>query len=324
MQDSPQGATADSASSTPPNSSKDDTTLLRQRERTIDNVKRLFAVVFALSFTTMGRNAYETLKPYIIGDAAPAAVHVWGTYLEMVVVFVVTASVFYHQGAKFLDWRYASAASTEAHPAGFAWDFAVVFGTMIPFILMANSLDPAVTSKVGFTAFFFSYVLLISQGLVLLLWAEFRHSKYFRGSILRTETMAEEELDRDAVLRTYWLAMNGLVYFIIALLFNLAISHGLACPIRVGSQFPWFLIAFGVVTMCRDWLDFAWAWPFVYPVEKPHYRWPLTWIIERPWWISKWDGYLVVGLVIVALAFVEAFYFDAWWNYGYWTRVCIP
>jgi hypothetical protein len=129
--------------------------LLRQRERTIDNVKRLFAVVFAVSFTTLGRNAFDSMKEIVLGHRPFPPWHVVVFNLEMLAVFTATASVFYHQGTKFLDWRYASRERDEAVPLGFASDFFIVVVTMIPFILMANSIDHTLTDVIGFTAFFF-------------------------------------------------------------------------------------------------------------------------------------------------------------------------
>src|SRR5207237_867325 len=112
--------------------------LVRQRERTVDNLKRLYAFVFAVSFGVIGNGAVEKLKPLLIGDLSQVpSISVWLVDLEMLFVFLVTASVFFHQGAKYLDIRYARAPLSEAHPFGFAIDYLTIALTMAPFFLMA-------------------------------------------------------------------------------------------------------------------------------------------------------------------------------------------
>jgi hypothetical protein len=94
----------------PPTETNDDERdLIRQGERTVDNLKRLYAFVFAISFGAAGLSVIDRLKPLLVDQTAPprrllpVLVDV-----EMVVIFGLTASVFFHQGAKFLDNRYAN------------------------------------------------------------------------------------------------------------------------------------------------------------------------------------------------------------------------
>src|SRR5262249_31449577 len=72
--------------------------LVRQGERTIDNLKRVFAVVFALSFGFVGLSIVDKIKPILTDASAivPDAV-TWIVNIEMVTMFIVTAGVFYHQ-----------------------------------------------------------------------------------------------------------------------------------------------------------------------------------------------------------------------------------
>ncbi|QQN65277.1 hypothetical protein JIR23_05625 [Bradyrhizobium diazoefficiens] len=87
----------------------------------MDNLKRLFAVVFALSFGIAGNGAYAKLKPVLVsGKSSPG--WLWALNIETMTVFLITAAVFYHQSVKFLDIRYAKAPHSEAHPWGFAAD----------------------------------------------------------------------------------------------------------------------------------------------------------------------------------------------------------
>lgn len=301
-----------------------DPSLLRQRERTIDNVKRLFATVFALSYTVVGRNAFEKILPLIDGQrTSPVAWQSWFTNIELLLVFTVTTAVFYHQGAKFLDWRYASGTNDEAHPLGFAWDFFTLITTMGPFILMANSLDPRATDKTGFTGFFFSYILLLTWGLVLLVLSELRHSNWFRSHVLSDEKLSAEELIRDGALRRYWLLMNSLVVLTIAIVFWLDVRAGDICPMRPRSMgFPVFLSLFGLIALSRDWLDFAWAWPVLYPVrnDTPR-RWPISWIVSGRGY-GRWGNVWTALGIIFLCGYLYLAYLDRWWDYSAWTKAC--
>lgn len=93
--------------------------LVRQGERTVDNLKRLFAVVFALSFAIVVHGILARLNHVVLPPGASIPLWRWLLNIEMVAVFMVTAAVFYHQSLKFLDIRYAKEPLSEAHPIGF-------------------------------------------------------------------------------------------------------------------------------------------------------------------------------------------------------------
>jgi uncharacterized membrane protein len=143
--------------------------IIRQRERTIDNLKRLFAMIFSISFGVLAQSVIGKLEPILTGDElAIPPLHTWILNGEMIAVFAITGGVFYHQSTKFLDIRYAKQPLSEAHPLGFAFDYAALAFTVAPFFLMAHFLDQKFTHSIGFIWFFFAYLLLIAQGLVLL------------------------------------------------------------------------------------------------------------------------------------------------------------
>ena len=147
--------------------------LLRQRERTVDNLKPLFAFIFAISFTVLGTGAFQKLTPLLtIAHTVSPSLAAWIINVEMLGLFVVTAGVFFHQGAKFLDHRYARQPLSQVHPLGFAWDYLTLVVTMVPFFFMAQSYGPSITHYVGYTWFFASYVGLLGSGLVLLVLAQ--------------------------------------------------------------------------------------------------------------------------------------------------------
>lgn len=93
--------------------------LVRQGERTVDNLKRLFAVVFALSFAIVVHGILARLNHVVLPPGASIPAWRWLLNIEMVAVFMATAAVFYHQSLKFLDIRYAKEPLSETHLIGF-------------------------------------------------------------------------------------------------------------------------------------------------------------------------------------------------------------
>lgn len=293
--------------------------LVRQGERTIDNLKRLFAVVFAVSFTVLGNSLIEKLRPVLTNPLIPVpAADVWLLTGEMVLVYLVTAGVFYHQSTKFLDIRYAKHPLTEAHPFGFALDYATLVLTAAPFFLMAHSLSPSVTGRVGFTWFFASYVYLISFGLLLLVVQEVRHLII---PLLR-EAVPPEEVSRERILRRYWLLMNSLILVILLLGFALA-RVSTPCPTSLNSpgRPETFLIAFGLIAIARDFLDYRYAWRFLYPIRPEAAErldiWPLTAMMRSP----RPEFWTLAGYASTILCF-SLFFWLEFWNIPFWRSIC--
>jgi hypothetical protein len=68
--------------------------LIRQGERTIDNLKRLFAVVFAISFAVVSSAVIEKLRPLLsVPSAVAPPLWLWVLNAEMIAVLVVTHSL---------------------------------------------------------------------------------------------------------------------------------------------------------------------------------------------------------------------------------------
>jgi hypothetical protein len=294
--------------------------LVRQGERTVDNLKRLFAVVFALSFGIVGNGVFGKLKAALLPPGYVAPTWLWILNIEMLVVFLVTAAVFYHQSVKFLDIRYARQPLSEAHPWGFAADYLQLVITVAPFFLMANSLGPEVTHKVGYLWFFGSYVLLLIFGLILLILSEARHSQFVRVRIWG-EKIAPEEVERENSLRAYWMAMNSAVLLFLLISFWWASRSG-SCPVRgdAGAP-PLFLYMFGIVALLRDYLDFRFAWPFLYPMSQASaerlLKWPMT-SMKTATTLKRW---MLLGFAIVA-ADVGMLYVLRLWDFQFWISVC--
>jgi hypothetical protein len=293
----------------------------RQRERTIDNLKRLFALVFSLSFAAAGVNFFGRIKPYLVGeqkfyDLTFAAI---AMNIEIFLVFAVTAGVFYHHGCKFLDRRYALAESPHAEPLGFAMDFLTLVAQVIPFVFMANALSSDIYSVYGFTWFFFSYCAAFFGGLLLLYTGELRsHSD--KGSLVGRTS------NHGRMVRHYWILMNSAILLAIGILFMIWVKLGAACPLNPALSGYSFLIIFGILALLRDVLDFFWIWPFQYPQKEEPYQGPLHWPLNHmekhiEHNASRYKYWLITGTGICASAFAMAFYND-WFDVLHWSRAC--
>ncbi len=104
---------------------EDERDRIRQSERTIDNLKRLYAVLFSLSF---GIVAVESMKKIgVFTDPSAYAVGPLMLHVEITISFIFTAGLFYYQGDRFLDTVYAKHPLAPAKPAHFGADYFATF-----------------------------------------------------------------------------------------------------------------------------------------------------------------------------------------------------
>lgn len=128
---------------TPPSQPQFDDALFRQRERTVDNIKRIYAIVYSISFTCMLGQVFGYGQRWLFSAPLSKAFYP-GMQLRllMLLVFTTTVSVFAYQADKFLDLRYAlrPPAGENVMPDWDKWDFAVdaasLILTLIPFTMM--------------------------------------------------------------------------------------------------------------------------------------------------------------------------------------------
>ena len=156
--------------------------------------------------------------------------------------------------------------------------------------------------------------------LILLIIGEVRHSRFVRVQILK-ETIAPEEIVREGTLRTYWLVMNSFVLLLLVVGFSIA-SKATPCPVSApDGSVPYFLYAFGAIALARDYLDFRYAWRFLYPVRSDRAasldKWPITAIAKGgsllPWALL---GYAMVAATIIAVTCLK------FWNVSHWVAAC--
>ncbi|NDW05871.1 hypothetical protein [Jiella pacifica] len=286
--------------------------LVRQSERTIDNLKRILAFVFSLSFGLAASRIFERLGPTLTDPTQPfPTIGVLLVHLEMTSVFAVTAALFFHQGAKFLDIRYAKEPISTPTPAGFAFDFGVQMLTMVPFYAMAFSFGKDVIASSGYYWLFMSYVTLIVLGLVLLIISSIPRVRH---------TIPQEELKRELTTRIYWFVMNSFFLMLLAITFFASSSPNDSCPVGLQGGPSLFLYAFGAIVLVRDWMDYSRTWPYIYPTPANQIdklkKWPMN-NIERGnafKWISFGALFLIASATFIILGRI--------YDYHHWTIIC--
>ena len=265
---------------------------LRQAERTVDNLKRLYAVLFAVSFTVLANVTFQKIANF----ARTLTINWEDVFLqgELTTAFVITAGLFYYQGDRFLDVSYARAPIADIKPAHFGIDYLVNVFTMAPFFLMANALSGRFIADVGFTWFFIAYLTLISFGLFLLLVRDVL--SLFVGTV--------DGLPAVQAIKVFWMLMNGVLLLAVLLLFGAFQHAGYACPPKMPGL--GFVAVLGGIIFLRDYLDFTRGWAIFYPVREgatgASLRWPLPMLLKprhRVW--TRLIAYAVLALVGLAI-----------------------
>lgn len=231
---------------------------IRQSERTVDNLKRLYAVLFALSFGLLAQGSAAKLTSALGGQS-------WTLrdgllHFEVTVVFALTAGLFYYQSDRFLDVALARRPLPDVSAGRFAFDYLVNVITMAPFYAMAFSLSLEVSrSSLGFTGYFLAYVLLIANGLF---WLFVRSSASF---VLKLGAPSPEI----QALNAFWKLMNSALLLAIVFLYRWFDDRaGLCVAGQKDDNGFAFVAILGLVIIVRDTLDFWHGWPVLYPVRN--------------------------------------------------------
>lgn len=280
---------------------------IRQSERTIDNLKRLYAVLFSLSFGIVALESFKKISPF--ADSAAYAFWPLVLHVEITVSFIFTAGLFYYQGDRYLDIVYAKHPLAPAKASHFGADYFVNVFTMIPFYLMAHALGKDYTDAVGFTWYFLAYVYLISQGLALLLIREVIE--------LRTKPSIPERI---SALKAFWFLMNS---FMLCLAVFAFCAWGWlssnVCPTNYhGPAALSFVGLMGLLIILRDYWDFTRGWAILYPVQNADdLRWPLTALRRagaRRWAWTAGLFFIAVTMWLIAT--------NGMWDLPYMASVC--
>lgn len=245
----------------------------RQSDRSVDNLRSLYAVVFGLSFGLVFTGAYEKVHSALIRlsfDSSGFALHALVTF-----VFVVTLSLFHYQTDRYLDVIYRRSGLAEVRPPVFLFDLVRGLLAMAPIFLMAQSLGAEAFEQVGFTWFVLSASVFLLANTLFLSWPA------GRPTVVPPET--DEQADRVDALRVFWLLLNSACMILLFGLYSIFRSTGEVCPARgeTGLQ-PAFVALFCLVLLARDVLDISLSWPVLHPAtaqaEPPAPGRVLSWL----------------------------------------------
>lgn len=243
---------------------------VRQRERTVDNVKRLYAFFLSLSFSNVFRELVERydqpLKTYAdtILQHPVAALQLALPPLLVFAIFFITSSIFYFQADRLFDVRFALAeedASThekfmaEWKPYPFFVEYISLILQMIPFALMSFAFTKKFPMPGVVTEFYFSYALLFIIPSAVTLCK--RVGKFFRN---------EETIPTP--ITVHWLWINSLSLLAIGLGFTGYLGSwnptAKSSLLQVSpSSTLWFCLLFAVVASARNFLDYSRVWQFL-------------------------------------------------------------
>ncbi len=263
---------------------------IRQSERTVDNLKRLYAVLFALSFAVLANGV--ALKLTSAGEGEAWTLQEILAHIEVTLIFALTAGLFYYQSDRFLDVALARRPLPEVSAWKFAGSYLVNVVTMAPFYLMALALGPDLSrGDFGFNWYLLAYVILIANGLLLL----------FLGGAGRVLLRHRESAAEIEALTVFWMGWNSLMLLVAVGLFRwfsdragLCVAGDVNLPLGLG-----FVTAVGATILLRDAVDFWHGWPILYPVADTDggiRRRPALRALRARSWLRLIVTWLAVGL----------------------------
>jgi hypothetical protein len=302
---------------------------VRQQERTVDNLNRLFAMLFSIVFSIAAASLLDRVVRHLRLPYKPVDLQILSFTLLSIIILGTTAAIFFHQASRGLDLRYGANAEIEPHSLAFIFDYLVIVLTMVPFAFMGKALDKNMTDASGFVWFFISHEVLILVGLVLLIIGQFRiqlfHPRSINPSFRKTAIGVER----------YWFFMNSFYLVLTSLGFFIAsksYTSNPQCPLyphRSGALV--FMVAFFVLAMMRNAADYFQVWKVFFPVKpdlaggQHNYPLPLQRFINynpyNKFGIKLSDpiilGYLAFFLALYILIFESKLY-----NIEKWAVIC--
>lgn len=272
--------------------------LFRQRERTIDNIKRIYAVVYSISFTNILLQIVQYSTRWLLageswlGKVANVKAFAAGFQLRllMLLIFTSTVSVFAYQADKFLDLRYALRppdGQQQFMPRWHKWDFAIdatsLILTLVPFALMSYAFTVDLVDRYGIIPFFAGYLLLLGLSVALLLLVRLKYvvSRCGQVRLARDPNGQLPEETRYAALSVHWFVTNGFIGFVLTLVFLWAGHSGTRCAMAMYGRPAWFVGTFVILALLRNIVDFRVVWPFLHVNERTLTRADLTWLMRR-------------------------------------------
>ncbi|MCA3714135.1 hypothetical protein [Phenylobacterium sp.] len=269
----------------------------RQSDRTVDNLRSLYATLFALSLGLALTGTYNKVHAALVDqnfNAVSLAHHGLVT-----LSFLVTLSLFHYQTDRDMDVAYRGAGRLGVRPPIFLLDLVRGLLSMAPIYLMAQALGAAPFQQVGFTWYVLAASLFLLSNTLFLSWAAVRGKPPSDGA-------PDVAASRIEALRVFWLLLNSACMVLLFAVYRLFRSAGEVCPARgeEGLQVG-FVAAFCLILIARDMVDISQSWPVLHPADPgsgpvtPGRL--LTWLerADRRRWIRALALVLVLATVIL-------------------------
>lgn len=229
----------------------------RLSDRTVDNLRGLYSVLFALSFGLALTGTYEKVHAALMAQAFdPVSL---GVHALVSLSFLVTLGLFHYQTDRYLDVVYRRDGLPGVRPLVFLLDLVRGLVSMAPIYLMAQSLGAEPYRQVGFTWYVLSGALFLLSNTVFLSWTSLRRP----GAAPESPEGDEDRID---ALRVFWLLLNSASMVLLFVIYRVFRSAGEVCPARgeEGLQVG-FLTAFCVLLLARNLIDISQSWPVLHP-----------------------------------------------------------
>ena len=229
----------------------------RLSDRTVDNLRGLYSVLFALSFGLALTGTYEKVHAALMAQAFdPVSL---GVHALVSLSFLVTLGLFHYQTDRYLDVVYRRDGLPGVRPLVFLLDLVRGLVSMAPIYLMAQSLGAEPYRQVGFTWYVLSGALFLLSNTVFLSWTSLRRP----GTAPESPEGDEDRID---ALRVFWLLLNSASMVLLFVIYRVFRSAGEVCPARgeEGLQVG-FLSAFCILLLARNLIDISQSWPVLHP-----------------------------------------------------------
>ncbi len=227
--------------------------IIAERTRTLDQIKRLYAVVMGFAVTNCVARSYSSLQPLSLQsiDANSILVSQGITFVSLIVLFYLGAE-------RMLDIKYLQPASPVPRPGELVWDLFQMGATSVMFIVLAHSipenatrLDQVVACQRDFTL---NLIILYGLDSLILL----AHLPGLVWGQARIAAVGQNALRAHAV----WLAIN-LACVPILILARLHWSNSwIRAP---GFSLNGLAMAMLVLHIARFFADFLSTYRFYYP-----------------------------------------------------------
>jgi len=228
----------------------------RLSDRTVDNLRGLYSVLFALSFGLALTGTYEKVHAALVGQAFDP-IGFW-VHVLVSLSFLVTLGLFHYQTDRYLDVVYRRDGLPGVRPLVFLLDLVRGLVSMAPIYLMAQSLGAEAYRQVGFTWYVLAGALFLLSNTLFLSWTSLRRPGSAGG-----DDGGSDQID---ALRVFWLLLNSASMVLLFVIYRLFRSAGEVCPARgeEGLQVG-FLSAFCILLLARNLIDISQSWPVLHP-----------------------------------------------------------